>query len=85
MSSAAKRQRQARYRARQRDCRMIVRVEMTVDQICWLESQGLLSATCEQDRERIGEALLRYVESAMSATADRQPAPAVRLVKAPVR
>lgn len=64
---------------------MVVSLDVSLDVVLWLESEGHLGAQFEQDREAVAKALSRYIENAMSAAAERQPGQAVRLVKETVQ
>ena len=66
MSSAATRQRQRRYRERQREFRIVAPVEISLDVVLFLESEGFLPSQFEQDREAVGKALSRFIEQAAS-------------------
>jgi hypothetical protein len=58
---SSKRERQARYRERQRELVVVVPVEITLDDTLWLESEGFLPALLEQDREAIAKAIARLI------------------------
>ncbi len=68
-------ERQRRFRARRRASAVVVSVELSLDAVEELIARGRLHPWADEDKERIGQALSRFVEEQLCpVTASRRDA-----------
>ena len=67
-------ERQRRYRARRRASAVVVSVELSLDAVEELIARGRLHAWADEDKERIGQALSRFVEEQLRPVTASRPA-----------